>query len=126
MRRVGRAAGRRPVAWACAAMASFVFTGPSIAAEPVGNARILYFEPFQTTIDPRPALLEKRTNARLLKFDAYGRRFELALEHNAALESVRASNDASSVQLYRGELTGIAGSWARIATLGSDVHGLIW
>ncbi len=127
MRRFGRAAGRRLVAWACAAMAPFALVNPSIAAEPFGNARILYFEPFQTTIDPRPALREKRTNgARVLKFDAYGRRFELNLEPNAPLDGIRASQDAASVQLYRGELTGIAGSWARISTLGPDVHGLIW
>lgn len=126
MRRFGRAAGRRSVAWACAATASFALAGPSTAAETFGNARILYFEPFQTTIDPRPALAEKRTTSRLLKFDAYGRRFELALEPNATLETVRAKNSGSSVQLYRGEITGIDGSWARVATRGSEVHGMIW
>jgi len=124
MRGFGATADRQSAARVCAAVASFALAGPCLAAADIpGNARILYFEPFVTTIDPRPALSEKRSNARMLKFDAYGRRFELALEPNATLEPARAG---SNVQLYRGELTGIAGSWARVATSGSDVHGLIW
>ena len=50
MRRFGRAAGRRLVAWACAVMAPFALVNPSIAAVPFGNARILYFEPFSRLV----------------------------------------------------------------------------
>lgn len=128
MRGLGHNSDRKSVAWVCAAMASFALAGPggAAAADTWGNARILYFEPFETTIDPRPALLQKRTNTRVLKFAAYGRQFELALEPNAVLEQVRTTATASTVHLYRGHLAGIDGSWARVATQGSDVHGLIW
>ena len=121
------ACGRSAATWLCAAIAAFAVAAPSVAvsADTWGNARITYFEPFETTIDPRPALMQKRTTSRVIKFDGYGRRFELALEPNATLEQVREAN-ASSVQLYRGELTGVDGSWARIATQGSSIHGLVW
>lgn len=129
MRGFGPRSDRKSTAWACVAMASLVTVNSGAvqaAPEAWGNAHILYFEKFATTIDPRPALAGKRTRQRLLKFDAYGRRLELALEPNAALEAVRESHPGSSVQLYRGQLIGIEGSWARIATHGSNVHGLIW
>lgn len=128
MRKLGWPSDRATVACACivlACAASLPNAGQAAAAD-WGNARILYFEPFTTTIDPRPALSQKRTDQRLLKFDAYGRRLELALEPNAALAEAQAAHPASEVRLYRGQLTGIEGSWARIATRGSNVHGLVW
>jgi Metallo-peptidase family M12/Domain of unknown function DUF11 len=127
MRGLGQPSGQRSAAWVCAvACALALGVEAHGASDTWGNARILYFEPFATTIDPRPALMQKRTTARLMKFDAYGRRFELALERNEKLESMRGASTSSSVHLYRGQLTNITGSWARIATRGSTVHGLIW
>lgn len=128
MRGFGARSDRLSAACACAVVASFALAGPgeARAADAWGNARILYFEKFETKIDPRPALTQKRSNDRLLKFEAYGRELELALVPNATLESVRESHPNASVHLYRGQLTGIEDSWARIATNGSDVHGLIW
>jgi hypothetical protein len=113
-------------AWMCAA-ATFGFQAATARAQDDawGNARILYAEPFESTIDPRPALMQKRTSSRVIKFDAFGRRLELTLEPNSPLEAAGPSR-SSAVNLYRGELTGIKGSWARVATRGSDVHGLIW
>jgi len=122
-------AGVKPVGFLYAAFAACALAcfADASAADTWGNARILNFEPFVTTIDPRPALAQKPTNTRQLKFDANGRRFDLTLEPNEKLQRARPTNPGSvGVNLYRGELTGLPGSWARIATRGADVHGLIW
>lgn len=122
-------AGIKSVGLLHAVFASALLSASASAAtsDTWGAARVLYFEPFTTTIDPRAALAQKATRSRQLKFDAYGRRFDLALEPNEKLERARNEiNPTSVVGLYRGQLTGIDGSWARIATKGSEVHGLIW
>jgi hypothetical protein len=129
MRLLGSHAGAKPVGLLYALFAGVLLSSIASAAtsDTWGNARILYFEPFTTAIDPRPALTRKTSRSRQLKFDAYGRRFELALEPNEKLQQARdAASTTSRVNLYRGHLTGINGSWARIATRGSDVHGLVW
>lgn len=125
---LGSSAGIKPVGLLHAIFAGVLLSSSATAATDAwGAARVLYFEPFTTTIDPRAALAQKSTRSRQLKFDAYGRRFELALEPNETLERARNTiNPTSVVGLYRGQLTGIDGSWARIATNGSKVHGLIW
>ncbi len=129
MRLLGLHAGAKSVGLLYAIVAGALLSSSALAAagDTWGNARILYFEPFATTIDPRPALAQKTSRTRQLKFDAYGRRFELALEPNEKLQRAReTASPASTVNLYRGQLTGISGSWARIATRGSEVHGLVW
>ena len=87
MRLLGRHAGTGPAGWLHACVAGMLLSASAHAADSAlpGGARILYFEPFTTTIDPRPALTQKSTRSRQLKFDAYGRRFELALEPNQKL-----------------------------------------
>jgi hypothetical protein len=129
MRSLDRHAGFKPAGWLHACVAGVLLSASAQAADSVlpRGASILYFEPFTTTIDPRPALTQKSTRSRQLKFDAYGRRFELALEPNERLQSARnISNPHSLVALYQGQLTGIENSWARISTRGSEVHGLVW
>jgi hypothetical protein len=127
MRGLGRKSGRGLIAFLCAVAAAcmLVVEAQAASGDTWGNARILYFEPFTTTIDPRATLSQKRTVTRQMKFDAYGRRFDLTLQPNEKFSSVREAG-TSTVNLYRGELANIPGSWARIATRGSDVHGLIW
>ncbi|HEY8537401.1 MAG TPA: M12 family metallo-peptidase [Steroidobacteraceae bacterium] len=90
------------------------------------EARILYFERFEPILDPRPQLVGKPTTTRVVKFDAFGRRFELALEPNDRLQLARKTSAEDGVHLYRGHLAGIDGSWARIGTHGGEIHGLIW
>jgi Metallo-peptidase family M12/Domain of unknown function DUF11 len=126
---LGSHAGIKPAGLLHAVFAGVLLSSSASAAtsDSWGPARVLYFEPFTTTIDPRAALAQKSTRSRQLKFDAFGRRFDLALEPNETLERARNEiNPTSVVGLYRGQLTGIDGSWARIATNGSEVHGLIW
>lgn len=59
------------------------------------------------------------------RFDAYGRRFELALESNARLVPSLAA-DATAPQLWRGTLDGLPGSWVRLTVSGARRWGLIW
>jgi hypothetical protein len=119
----GPSAGHRSITRLCTGIAALWLACSAQATDTLGTARIVYFEPFTTTIDPRPALTQKTSRSRQMKFDAYGRTFELSLEPNEKLQSVA---NSASVTLYRGQLNGISGSWARIATRGSDVHGLVW
>jgi hypothetical protein len=128
MRGLRHKSGRALTAFLCTVIGACAINIDAKAAsnDTWGSARILYFEPFNTTIDARPTLLQKRTSTRQMKFDAYGRRFELTLEPNENLQSVSDANAHSTVNLYRGALANLDGSWARIATRGSAVHGLIW
>jgi hypothetical protein len=62
-----------------------------------------------------------------LRFDAYGRRFEIALEPNAPLNAqLKAAAGDSQLELYRGELEGLAGSWVRLASKNGELSGMIW
>ena len=82
----GPGAGQRSIArifvGAVALLSSYA---THAAPDSLGNARVLYFEPFTTTIDPRPALTQKTSRSRQMKFDAYGRSFELSLEPQVEL-----------------------------------------
>jgi hypothetical protein len=65
----------------------------------------------------------------LLRFDAYGRRFELELESNDRL--LRRLSSARRAELpphdlYRGRLTGLPGSWVRLTRLPDGIYGAVW
>jgi hypothetical protein len=62
-------------------------------------------------------------------FTAFGRRFDLALESN---ERLIANLDATQraalkdVELFRGTVAGVDGSWVRLTRTGGRVTGLLW
>ncbi len=92
------------------------------ASEP---ARIHYFEPLHVL----PAAAgngERKAGASLqqLRFDAFGRRFEISLGSNSRLMANKP--EQSQLELYRGSIDGVAGSWVRLATQGAAVHGMMW
>lgn len=62
-----------------------------------------------------------------LKFDAFGRRFDLALSPNHALmrDTLRGAT-AGGVIAYRGTIAGMPSSWARIVVKDNQPSGLIW
>lgn len=62
-----------------------------------------------------------------LRFDALGKSFELQLEPNSRLLA-RASRNAlpEGIEVYRGQLAGHPGSWARIVVFDGVPSGLIW
>lgn len=62
-----------------------------------------------------------------LRFDAMGRTFDLHLESNSRLLSAASMDDLSAgIQLLRGSIDGVAGSWARIVLANGVPRGLIW
>jgi uncharacterized repeat protein (TIGR01451 family)/MYXO-CTERM domain-containing protein len=63
----------------------------------------------------------------VMSFDALGQRFDVELEANSRLMSVASQNPSlASVQIYRGELAGRPGSWARIVVADGVPQGMIW
>jgi hypothetical protein len=63
------------------------------------------------------------------EFDAYGRRFSLSLERNdRLLAALPAAGRAQlgAVDLVRGNLEGVPGSWVRLTRMASGVEGAIW
>lgn len=66
-------------------------------------------------------------NDERLTFDAFGKRFDIALEQNARLSrAARALGLPSGVVAYRGTLAAGDPGWARIVTTSRGPAGLIW
>jgi hypothetical protein len=98
-------------------------------AQAASEPRILRFEPVRAVTPDRDAVLRKAGPGQLrqLKFDAYGRRFDLSLDANTPLiEQLDAKTRTSGLQLYRGHLDNVAGSWVRLATKGTTLQGMFW
>jgi hypothetical protein len=92
------------------------------------SPQILYFEPLRIEVPASsgtPRKLAAR-DIRHLELTAFGRQFSLAVESNENLRARTSKPASSSLQLYRGEIQGIAGSWVRLATVGGEVHGMLW
>lgn len=87
------------------------------------DSRILYFERLELAA-PLTSGQHKTAVNRELKFDAYGRRFELTLEPNDKLYP--ALQTQSNLALYRGQLNGIAGSWARLSVSDGQLQGMVY
>jgi molybdate transport system substrate-binding protein len=64
-----------------------------------------------------------------LALRAFGREFHALLEHNDRLVHALDANAremARQVELYRGELTGLPGSWVRVSRYRNELTGLFW
>ena len=78
----------------------------------------------QHSEDLRPAFTRaSKGDAATLEFTAFGRDFRLQLSSNQRLAQFAAG---SSVQLYKGTLEGVPGSWARISVHDGLPRGMIW
>jgi hypothetical protein len=100
---------------------------PSVAAanDDARTGRITYFEPLRTLPAPSSAGQRKAgSSAQQLRFDAFGRRFDISLGSNDRLMLSKPAH--SQLELYSGAIDGIAGSWVRLATKGDVVHGMMW
>ena len=63
------------------------------------------------------------------EFDAYGRRFSVELQRNERLVQglpAAARSQLNHVQLLRGKLEGVSGSWVRLTQVGAGLEGAIW
>jgi hypothetical protein len=99
----------------------------AIAANGVDDFRILYAESFPAAAAASTVAGSslKATDDPLLgglSFDAYGRRFNLALERNARVMQYAGSDGTA----YLGTVSQLPGSWLRLTRTGGDIHGLIW
>ncbi|MEO8064469.1 MAG: M12 family metallo-peptidase [Pseudomonadota bacterium] len=78
----------------------------------------------QHSEDVRPTLTHaSKGGATTLEITAFGRGFRLHLSDNPRLALVSAG---SSLQLYKGTLEGVPGSWARISVHDGLPRGVIW
>lgn len=105
-----------------AAIALGTVTGVALGAEP-GDTRVLYFEPLRLAAPTSP-VQQKQAQTRELQFDAYGRRFDLTLEPNQRLSPLLA--DQPNIELYRGQINGVAQSWVRVSITQGQLAGMIW
>ena len=104
---------------ALAAAAAVLLPGESRAAD--GRFRVMHAEP--VTIDGLTARPQRAS------FDAYGRRFDLALEPNSRLlAGVDGAERAtmSGMQVLRGTVQGLPGSWVRLTIDGDRQSGMVW
>lgn len=108
-----------------AAFSFAAFAGCAFAAE-ADDSRILYFEPLRLSASPW-STQQKSARSRELQFDAYGRRFVVSLQTNEKLSPLLQSKSGTAgIELYKGQLNGVAGSWARIAIAGGQPRGMVW
>jgi metallopeptidase family M12-like protein/uncharacterized protein DUF11 len=100
---------------------------PSMAAatDDARTGRITYFEPLRA-LPAAAASGQSKPGSSLqqLRFDAFGRRFDISLGSNDRLMVSKPEN--SQLELYSGAIDGIAGSWVRLATKGEVLHGMMW
>ena len=94
------------------------------------ESRVLHAETLTLDWSDAPDIARKQTaqarsTARALRFDAYGRRFNLALSNNDKWTQLSKSRGATA-RTYRGELNGRSDSWVRLTQVGNATHGLIW
>jgi hypothetical protein len=111
------------------AVVTFAAPAMAAAAEADRSGRILYAEPLRQLPAATGTASQKTspTETQPLRFDAFGRRFEMSLRPNGRLmEQARVKAGPTSLQLYQGTLDGVAGSWVRLATKGSTLHGMMW
>ena len=100
---------------------------PSVAAanDAERAGRILYFEPLRALPGAaNDAQRKAGTSLQQLRFDAFGRRFDISLGANERLMASKPEH--SQLELYRGSIDGIAGSWVRLASKGDVLHGMMW
>jgi len=110
--------------WAVAVAA----LAPSVAAanDDARTGRITYFEPLRA-LPAAPSSAQRKaggSSMQQLRFDAFGRRFDISLGSNDRLMMSKPAH--SQLELYSGAIDGIAGSWVRLATKGDVLHGMMW
>lgn len=67
------------------------------------------------------------TTVSSMRFDAFGRRFEIDLEKNRSLlGSEPRARFGDRFEVYRGEIVGVADSWARIVIADGQPQGMLW
>ena len=118
--------------WALAAAVTAIFSTANAAGP--DDVMLSHYEPLQQltlhTMSSGAANASQKASGAaplVMSFDALGRRFDLELEPNSRLVSVARQNPLlDGVDIYRGELAGRPGSWARIVVSNGMPSGLFW
>ncbi len=118
--------------WALAAAVAAIFSTANAAGP--DDVMLSHYEPLQQltlhTMSSGAANASQKAGGAaplVMSFDALGRRFDLELEPNSRLVSVARQNPLlDGVDIYRGELAGRPGSWARIVVSNGMPSGLFW
>ena len=118
--------------WALAAAVAAIFSTANAAGP--DDVMLSHYEPLQQltlhTMSSDAANASQKPGSAaplVMSFDALGRRFDLELEPNRRLVSVARQNPLlDGVDIYRGELAGRPGSWARIVVSDGMPSGLFW
>jgi len=118
--------------WALAAIVAAIFSTANAAGP--DDVMLSHYEPLQQltlhTMNSDAANASQKAGGAaplVMSFDALGRRFDLELEPNSRLVSVARQNPLlDGVDIYRGELAGRPGSWARIVVSNGMPSGLFW
>ena len=118
--------------WALAAAVAAVFSTADAAT--ADDVMLSHYEPLQqltlNTVSSAAANASQKAGEGaplVMSFDALGRRFDLELEANSRLVSVARQNPLlDGVDIYRGELAGRPGSWARIVVSDGMPSGMFW
>ena len=118
--------------WALGAVFAAIFSTAN-AADP-DSVALTHYEPLQQ-LELRPMVANAANAAQkpggispvLMRFDAMGKGFDLQLEpNNRLLEAARQNPLLDGVEIYRGELAGRPGSWARIVVADGVPRGMFW
>lgn len=98
--------------------------------------RINHYETLNNLIFENQPLPERKpTETQALKviwlsFDSFGQHFELKLENNDELlkhlPKTQRQRLRQSMQIFKGSIPGIQGSWARINRNGESISGAVW
>ena len=85
------------------------------------SARIDYSEPLQQFE------LQKKTQGEAVRFNAFGKRFDVSLAPNQNVLSLAVREHlAAGVGVYRGSVDGVPGSWVRLVVADGIPRGLLW
>ena len=117
--------------WALAAALAATFSAANAAD--LHSVALSHYEPI-SQLEIR-AITARAANASeapgrspvVMSFDALGQSFDLELEPNHRLLSMARQNSMlDGVEIYRGELAGKPGSWARIVVANGAPSGMFW
>ena len=117
--------------WAFAAMLAVVFS--TVNAADRDSIALSHYEPLHQlemrTVSARAAnaLVAGGSGPMVMSFAAMGRSFDLELELNSRVIAAARQNPLlSGMDIYRGEIAGKPGSWARIVVADGMPRGMFW
>ena len=92
--------------------------------------RIVYQEPLvqlRMAHAASPDQQKPGAAARSLRFDAFGKRFDINLEINRTLlDAVQRQRLDGQYEIYRGDIAGVPNSWVRLVIVNDVPRGMLW